>query len=132
MYVSVEGNIDKNDAFFSGKIVSFSWNDFVTTCFDEYIADFKDSDPYYYETVSKCKPWDLYASSIDLVKVSKEDVTIPLLRKISESIPTKILYGEENKGVFTSETVLKKDFNIDYIPQSGHMMLYDNRFILLS
>ena len=126
LYVSVEGNIDKNDAFFSGKVVSQSWKDFVTKGYDTFITSFKEKDPYYYETVKNCGPWDLYASSLDLAKVSKEEVTIPLLRKISESIPTKILYGETNKGVFTSESLLKKYFTIDYIPHSGHMMLADN------
>lgn len=126
MYVSVEGNIDINDAFISRQVESNSWKDFVTKRYTEFITGYKDTDPYYYKKIKMCEPWDLYASSVDLVKVSKEEVTLPLLRKISESIPTKILYGEENKGVFTSETLLEKEFTIEYIPHSGHMMLYDN------
>ncbi len=126
LYVSVEGNVDENDAFFSGKIVANSWQDFSRSNFQGIITDIKEKDSKYYETVKYCKAWDLYACSLDLVKISKAEITLPLIERIKNSIPVKILYGEKNKGVFTSENVLQTYFTIDYIPDSGHNMLADN------
>ena len=126
LFISVEGNIDENDAFLSGKIASSSWREFNDIDYMASINDFKLHDPKYYETIRCCTPWDLYASSFDLIKVSRSEVTLPLLYTISTTIPIKILYGEKNKGYFSSEALLKNKFEIDYIPNSGHSMIHDN------
>ena len=126
LFISVEGNIDENDAFFPGQIASTSWNQFNNIDYLEIINDLKINNKNYYETIRFCSPWDLYASSIELVKISNAEITMPLIEAFSHSVPVKIFYGEKNKGFFTSELLLKKKFEIEYIPNSGHDMLHDN------
>ena len=126
LYISVEGNTDANDTFFSGQIIAHSWKDFLFSGYSEIKRTNESNKPGYYETLKDCDAWDLYASSLDLINVSKSEITIPFLQKIIKNNPVKILYGENNKGLFTSESLLAKYFPIQYIPNSGHNMLIDN------
>ena len=126
LFVSVEGNIDENDTFFSGDIASTTWPNFSKKGYKDMINSNKEHDEAYYETVKYCNAWDLYASSIDLIKNSKAELTLPLLRNITSKVPTRILYGEKNKQKFTSESLLKTEFIVEYIPDSGHNIIVDN------
>lgn len=124
LFINVEGNIDENDAFLSSQIASKSWIEFETKSYEEIMNGIKNIYPDYIEYTTA---WDVYASSINLVQISKAQLTLPLLDSIKENIPVKILFGSKNKDRFSSEKVLReKNYDISYIPESGHNMLRDN------
>ncbi|MHA2364758.1 MAG: alpha/beta fold hydrolase [Candidatus Hodarchaeales archaeon] len=126
--VYVEGNIDQNDTFFSSNIVKQTWNDFNRLGYErilEIIAKDESSQEYIKQT-RLAGPWTLYASSLDLVKVSKKEILLPKIENIANRVKILILFGENNVKKFTSEHLLRKTFPITYIPNSGHDMLFDN------
>jgi pimeloyl-ACP methyl ester carboxylesterase len=66
----------------------------------------------------------MYRSSEDLVKVSKADKLVGELKALK--VPTLIVYGEKNKGLWTSEKKMGERFPLLFIPGAGHIMMVDN------
>ena len=105
--VILEGNLDENDTFYSSKIAKRS--------FEEYRKKTK-----------KINAFSFWASSIDLVKVSKKDYLLPKLMKYLD-FPVYFIFGEENKGKYTSEELIEKNgLRLIYIKKAGHFIHKEN------
>ncbi|MFW9924029.1 MAG: hypothetical protein ACFFDW_12155, partial [Candidatus Thorarchaeota archaeon] len=74
-------------------------------------------------------PKTTYLSAKDLVAVSKSDTIITRIENLN--IPVIGIFGELNKGKFSSEIKLARKFPIYYVPNAGHAMMYDDPIIFL-
>jgi pimeloyl-ACP methyl ester carboxylesterase len=125
--IYAEGNIDAGDCFFSKKIIStFSITKWEESGFDQFLKRFQDNPKTadYAATLSKAGPFSIYRSSEDLCRVSEEDTLF--MRLVNLSIPVLGIFGDKNKGKFSSEEKLLSKFPVRYIPNAGHSMMIDN------
>jgi pimeloyl-ACP methyl ester carboxylesterase len=107
----LEGNLDINDAFFSSEIANKS--------FDEYERQFE---PW----TEQVEPFPIWASSLDLVEVSDSNQLLIRLQKCL-TFPVHFIFGEKNKGRFSSEKLIKKSgLSLKFIPNTGHFMHLEN------
>ncbi|MFX1532976.1 MAG: alpha/beta fold hydrolase [Promethearchaeota archaeon] len=118
----LEGNLDSNDAFLSSQIAALS--------FEEFEKSFESFLRYYpiklHDQLREMGPSPLWASSLDLVSISKAKQLLPRLQK-RLNFPVYFVFGEKNKGYFTSETLIKRaKLPLIYIPKAGHFMYNDN------
>ncbi|MFX1323670.1 MAG: hypothetical protein ACFE8N_01855, partial [Promethearchaeota archaeon] len=68
----------------------------------------------------------IWGSAIDVVKLSEENQILPQLQKLI-NFPVFFIFGEKNKGRFTSEELVKsKKLPVIYIPNTGHGMFFEN------
>jgi pimeloyl-ACP methyl ester carboxylesterase len=117
----IEGILDYNDTSKSSKIADYTLEDFENG-FNDF---FKKYPPHNPENVLAAGPFVVWASSQDLVSVSKKGDL--LTRILATRVPSIFIYGEKNKGRFTSERlVLESDLPIYYVPQTGHFMHLEN------
>jgi pimeloyl-ACP methyl ester carboxylesterase len=125
--VYAEGNLNEEDCFLSQKIIEkYSIEEWRDTGFKKLVEKFSQNPDLreYAVSFNKSGPVTLYRSSEELYKVSVQDT---LLSRILElDIPVVGIFGEENKGRFSSETMLSKHFPIKYVPDAGHYMMNDN------
>ena len=125
--VYTEGNIDEGDCFLSKRIIdSFSMEAWIDIGFGKYVTKLlnnADTD-IFGSTFSKADPGAIYRSSQDLYAVSIEDTLVERLVKLS--IPVLGVYGDRNRGKFSSEKKLTAVFPVQFIPDSGHSMMNDN------
>ncbi len=106
--VIMEGNLDENDTFYSSKIAERP--------FEEYQK----------KTKNKKNAFSFWASSVDLVKVSKKDYLLPKLMKYLE-FPVYFVFGEQNKGRYTSEGLIEKNgLPLIYITNAEHSPHIEN------
>ncbi|NHJ05946.1 MAG: alpha/beta hydrolase [Candidatus Heimdallarchaeota archaeon] len=127
--IYAEGNIDFNDCFGSNAIISSgSLENWEEINFRKTLQKLKEEENFnisnYALNFEKAGAKTTYLSSMDLVKISKENILVQKL--INLEIPVLPLFGERNKGKFTSEKKLKEYFQIKYISNSGHDMLLSN------
>jgi len=127
--IYAEGNIDFNDCFGSNTIMSSgSLENWERKNFAETLEELRKEENYeisnYADNFEKAGAKTVYLSSLDLVKISREDILIHKLIKLD--IPILPLFGEMNKGKFTSEKKIKQHFQIEYISNSGHDMMLTN------
>ncbi|MFX0064148.1 MAG: alpha/beta fold hydrolase [Candidatus Hermodarchaeota archaeon] len=118
----LEGNLDSNDAFISSRIAALS--------FEEFEKSFESILRYYpskiHNHLREMGPYPLWASSLDIVSISKANQILPRLQKYL-NFPTYFVFGEKNKGHFTSETLIKQaQLPLVFIPKAGHFMYNDN------
>lgn len=105
--VIMEGNLDENDTFYSSKIAERP--------FEEYRKNTKNKNAF-----------SFWASSVDLVKVSKKENLLPKLIKYLE-FPVYFMFGQRNKGKYTSEQlIVKNGLPLIYIPKAGHFIHKEN------
>ncbi|NHJ46979.1 MAG: alpha/beta hydrolase [Asgard group archaeon] len=125
--IYVEGNLDENDCFLSNNIVtSYTFEDWLRDGFETFV-DMLKQDPesfYYVSNFQKAGALTTYLSSLSVVKESTEGKLLERLMALS--IPVLVIFGENNKGKFTSEEKLAEKFPIVYIPQSSHDMMHEN------
>ncbi len=69
-------------------------------------------------------PVTLYKASEDLIAVSKADTLKD--RLVDLGVPVLVVFGEENRGKFTSEGKLGSVFPLVFISEAGHAMMKDN------
>ena len=128
----LEGNLDKNDAFFSSTIAKYSFEQYKKE-FDLRIENLikKSKTPIFPEffrlkTMRDLGPYSIWGSSYDLVKLSEGNQLLPRLQRLID-FPVYFVFGEKNKGKFTSETlVISAQLPIIYIPKAGHLLLFEN------
>lgn len=124
----VEGNLDRNDTFMSSKIAEKTLTEFENG-FNGFLERYrKHSDrysPHYYEKLRASGPFVTWSASRDLVSVSNKG---NLLSRIQATkVRTMFVYGERNKGKFTSEQLVQESgFPIYYVPETGHFMHLEN------
>lgn len=131
--IYAEGNLDENDCFFSLSIIEqytiaeWKYIGFATVLNSlEEMAE-ESISLHYAKFFAKAGPITTYKSSLDLVNESRSGHLLE--RLVNLDLPTLVIYGEENKGKFTSEQKLAKKFHISYIPNAGHAMMYQNPVI---
>ncbi|MHA1728959.1 MAG: alpha/beta fold hydrolase [Promethearchaeota archaeon] len=104
----LEGNLDENDTFFSSKIAQQP--------FEEYKIRHK----------NEINAFSIWASSIDLVRVSNTNILLSRLQ-VHLDFPAFFLFGEKNKGHFSSEDLIRREkLKILFIPDTGHFMHLEN------
>jgi pimeloyl-ACP methyl ester carboxylesterase len=125
--VYAEGNIDFNDCFGSNLVITkFTYDEYVKTGFQKGLDAMKKRGEHQgiIDSQSKAGAVTIYRSSEDLVKVSREDKLAGELKVLN--VPTLIVYGEKNKGLWTSEKKMAAIFPLVYTPRAGHIMMVDN------
>ena len=125
--VYAEGNIDFNDCFGSNLVIAnYTYDEYVKGGFEKGQEAMKKrgEHPGIIASQQKAGPVTIYRSSEDLVKVSKEDTLAGRLKALK--VPVLAIYGEKNKGLWTSEKKMAALFPLVYIPATGHMMMVDN------
>ncbi|MBK5113592.1 MAG: alpha/beta hydrolase [Candidatus Heimdallarchaeota archaeon] len=125
--VYAEGNLDEGDCFFSKIIATnHTLDEWKTNGFkDAYLKLQEDPDYHeYVRTFKKAGPLTTYKSSQDLYNLSVEEKI--LKRLIQISVPVLAIYGEQNKGKFTSESKLTEEFPLCFIPEAAHGMMLEN------
>jgi pimeloyl-ACP methyl ester carboxylesterase len=121
-----EGNIDENDTFMSRSIAEQSWETFAESGWRKLLADLA-RDPAltsYLRTLTWAGPLTVHASCVNLVAHSREEVTTALLRRFT--FPKLFVFGERNRGRFTSEIIARRFGEVRYIPDAGHVVYEDN------
>ncbi|MFX0081515.1 MAG: alpha/beta hydrolase [Candidatus Hodarchaeota archaeon] len=125
----LEGNLDINDAFFTSIIVKHTFEQFkeqYNSWVDNLIKMSKPEDEEYLEGFREMGPYPTWGMSYDLVKLSESNQLLPHLQQLSD-FPMYFVFGEKNKGRFTSESLVKNaNLPVIYIPNAGHSMRQDN------
>jgi len=122
-----EGNIDFNDCFGSNLVITnYTFDEYAKTGFNKDLEGMEKRGypPSVVASQAKAGSTTMYRSSEDLVKVSKEDKLASELKVLN--VPTVVIYGEKNKGLWTSEKKMAALFPLVYIPGAGHVMMGDN------
>ena len=78
----------------------------------------------YLRTLKAAGSRTVYASSASLVAHSMRAITIPLIESLQA--PKLFLFGETNRGRFTSEAIARGLGEVRYVPGAGHGMYLDN------
>ena len=126
----LEGNIDNGDAFFSSKVASMTLREYISG-FDEWYEHVTRETKEgllldWYKGIGNAGPMSVWASSTDLVSVSKSDEVIGRLKN-AITFPSYFFFGEKNKGVYSSEKTLRDaGYQILYVPLAGHSMYLEN------
>jgi len=125
----LEGNLDKNDTFFSATIAKHPFEHYREQ-FDTWINDIiEKSRPGNKEILAGYRaigPFALWGTAHDLVEVSVSNQLLPRLQKLID-FPVYFFFGEKNRGRFTSESLVKEqNLPVVYIPNAGHAMRQDN------
>ena len=126
----LEGNIDSGDAFFSSKVASMPLKEYMSKFDAWYEQAIKETEDGllldWYKGIGNAGPVSVWASSTDLVRVSKSGEVIDRLKKVL-TFPSYFFFGEKNKGLYSSEKLLiQKEFQIIYVPSAGHSMYLEN------
>lgn len=124
--IIAEANIDFNDCFICNQVITnFTYDKYVNS-FEEWLGEARktDANPSWVASLAKAGPVTIYHSSEDLEKVSKEDTLAGRLTALKT--PVLAIYGENNKGLWTSEKKIASLFQLVYIPKAGHEMMIDN------
>ncbi|MFW9778824.1 MAG: alpha/beta fold hydrolase [Candidatus Heimdallarchaeota archaeon] len=117
----VEGNLDYNDAFVSSKIAKYTLSEFEVG-FNDFLKKYPPLDPANMQVVG---PFVLWASSRDLASVSKEGTLFSRIQ--ATKVRTVFVFGEKNRGRFTSEELVKESgLPLYYVPGTGHFMHLEN------
>ncbi len=125
MLFYLEGNLDINDAYLSGKFARYTFEDYIPK-FHDRLEKLRDVDPDLYEDMKAMGPLPYWASSVDLVKMSRSEQLLPRLQK-QKDLQTCFIFGARNKGRFTSEDLIRKaGLPLAYVADAGHMMYTDN------
>ncbi len=125
--VYCEGNIDFDDCFGSNLVITkYTFDEYAKTGFQKDLEGMvkRGYAPSMMESQRKAGAVTMYRSSEDLVKVSKEDKLAGELKALK--VPTLVVYGEKNKGLWTSEKKMAALFPLVYVPGAGHVMMSDN------
>ncbi len=125
--VYAEGNIDMGDCLFSNWVISnHTYEEWIKEGFNRLIKQIME-DPEQRlraDMLQKAGPVTLYKASEDLIAVSTADTLKD--RLVDLGVPVLVVFGEENRGKFTSEGKLGSVFPLAFISEAGHPMMKDN------
>jgi pimeloyl-ACP methyl ester carboxylesterase len=125
--VYCEGNIDFTDCFGSNLVITkYTFDEYAKTGFKRDLEGMtkRGYPPSVVASQQKAGATTMYLSSEDLVKVSREDKLAGELKALN--VPTLVIYGEKNRGLWTSEKKMADLFPLVFIPGAGHVMMGDN------
>jgi len=121
----LEGNLDINDAYLSGKFASYTYEEY-TQVFRRRLEKLKVEDPALCRETGAIGPFPFWASSVDLVRVSRSNELLSRIQRCS-GIEAFFVFGESNRGRFSSEELIRTaGLPLIYVPDAGHMMYLDN------
>lgn len=132
-FVNAEGNLTSEDCTGSRYIAGMGEEKFVQVGFEQFKCELREeleraggsAGMGYLRSLSKATAESMYKSSASLVKES--DSGDLLTRFCQLPFYKCYLYGENNKGVFPAEKLLRqKGVPIFYISKSGHAMMDEN------
>ena len=125
--VYAEGNIDIGDCDSSNWVISnHTFDEWIKDGFNRILKQLME-DPkqrWFAEMFQMAGPVTSYKASEELVAVSKADTLKD--RLVDLDVPVLVVFGEENRGKFTSEGKLGSIFPLVLIPEAGHSMMKDN------
>lgn len=125
--VYAEGNIDFDDCFSSNLVITrYTFEEYKEKGFAKGLDILRRQGDVGRMASSQGKAGaeTIYWSSKDLVKVSNEDTLVKRLTALN--IPVLAIYGETNRGKWTSEKKLEALFPLVFIPKAGHLMMVEN------
>jgi len=124
--VLAEGNLDAGDAFLSARVAAQPREEFLTRGWDTLLAELAAQRGMagYLRTLQRAGPDTLHACSVSLVAMSRAEVTVPLVEAVDA--PRLFVFGERNRGRFTSEALARRLGPVAFIPRAGHAMYADN------
>ena len=118
----LEGNLYKNDTFLSSTITQYPFEEFKMKFYD-WVEDMINQINLDYSING---PYSVWGSAYDVVKLSEANQLLPRLQKLID-FPVYFIFGEKNKGRFTSEDLVKSEnLPVIYIPNTGHNMFFEN------
>ncbi len=123
--VYAEGNIDEGDAFLSRHVAAQTAEGLARRGWDQLIGSLAHdgSNEAYLHSLRAAGWRTLHASAVSLVEHSVPAVTVPLLTSIR--VPVLFLFGERNRGRFTSEAIAGSLGEVRYVPGAGHALYLD-------
>ncbi len=124
--VLAEGNLDPGDAFMSRGIAAQDRATFVAAGWPLLLAELAAVPGLaaYRRSLERAGAHVVWASAVDLVRESRPEVTVPLARGVAA--PRLFLFGERNRGRYTSEALARELGEVAYVPGSGHAPHEDN------
>lgn len=125
--VYAEGNIDIGDCFFTNWVISnHTYEEWIEDGFKHMLKQMMENPEQRLiaDMFQKAGPVTIYKASEDLVAVSKADTLKD--RLVDLGVPVLVVFGEENRGKFTSEGKLGSVFPLVFIPEAGHSMITEN------
>jgi haloalkane dehalogenase len=124
--IYAEGNLDRGDAFMSARVADQDRETFLTDGWDELLAGLRREPGLgsYLRTLEAAGPLVVHASCISLVEHSRPEVTVPRLSRLD--CPKLFLFGERNRGRFSSEALAASLGTVRFVPDAGHAMHEDN------
>ncbi len=132
-FINIEGNITTQDCTMSKRVAEMGEKQFTREGFEKFKhsifieAEKTQSKPLedYLRSLSKATPTSLYRSSISTVHES--DHGNLLMRFARLPFYKCYIYGENNRGLFPAESMLKqKEIPLFYVSKSGHSMMTEN------
>jgi len=130
-FISLEGNLSREDCFFSGKTAALSQEAFQKQGlqqFERHLREMVARDPSpglirYCENISEASPQALYLSSVSLLRESSQGN----LKKRFLNISAKSRYVFGERSVNQSTKTFLDAHGIPYfiVPESGHFMMDD-------
>ena len=132
-FIDAEGNLTSEDCTGSRHIAGIGEEKFVQVGFEQFKRRLREelertgnsAGMEYLKSLSKATAESMYKSSISLVKES--DSGDLLARFCQLPFYKCYVYGENNKGVFPAEKLLRqRGIPIFYVSNSGHAMMDDN------
>jgi pimeloyl-ACP methyl ester carboxylesterase len=124
--VYAEGNIDENDTFMSRSVAEQSWGTFAASGWRKLLGDLA-AEPVltsYLRTLTWAGPLTVHASCLSVVAESRARLTTARLSRMA--FPKLFLFGERNRGRFTSEEDVRRFGEVRYVAGAGHVMYEDN------
>ncbi|MHA2033256.1 MAG: alpha/beta fold hydrolase [Candidatus Kariarchaeaceae archaeon] len=131
-----EGNLDENDTIFTASIASKTVEEFDQEGdeFRKNAINDPNTSPRMMKIINRYLELGIEVSSYvgierskDLVRLSRDQIIVDIVKKHSNQ-PIHFLYGEENKGKYSSENIVKENgWTINYIANSAHFVFSDNR-----
>jgi pimeloyl-ACP methyl ester carboxylesterase len=125
--VYAEGNIDIGDCFFTNWVISdHTYEEWIKEGFDNIIKQMMEDPKQRLDAnmAQKAGSVTIYKASEEIVAVSKADTLKD--RLVDLDVPVLVVFGEENRGKFTSEAKLGSIFPLVFIPEAGHSLMEEN------
>ncbi|RPI04954.1 MAG: alpha/beta hydrolase [Ignavibacteriae bacterium] len=128
-FVDLEGNLTREDYFFTGKVASGTFEEFEARGKQKFEKELREAgthDPAmseYADTFSSVSAAALYKSACHAL----DELSTPLIVKLLRIKNACYIYGDKNIGIYPGEKLLlAAGFPVFYIEHSGHAMAVEN------
>ncbi len=128
-FINIEGNLMLEDCMFSGKVITYNYDDFAKNIFLQSATEMKKKGNAGYHIISNnlllnTNVESYYQYSFQTVEYS---LTGNLLHQYkSLGIPRLFIYGDENSNLSYLPELIKEGLNVKPVSNSNHFVFYDN------